>query len=108
MVTLLVPLLASFPSHLMPMSQPASTFFQHIHDFHAEIRRKISSSNGNYKLSANACRRAVNFDVVDFVIACIRPERFPKKSLKKLHARAMGPYQIIRQLGSNAYVLDLP
>jgi len=27
---------------------------------------------------------------------------------KKLHARAIGPYQIIRKLGSNAYVLDLP
>ena len=53
-------------------------------------------------------RKAVNFDMGDFVMAHIRPERFPKNSHKKLHARAMGPYQIIRQLGSNAYVLDLP
>ena len=44
----------------------------------------------------------------DFFMAHIRPERFPKNSHKKLPARAMGPYQIIRQLGSNAYVLDLP
>ena len=27
---------------------------------------------------------------------------------KKLYARAMGPYSIIRKLGSNAYLLDLP
>jgi len=49
-----------------------------------------------------------NFVVGDFVMARIGPERFPKNSLKKLHARTMGSYQIIRQLGSNAYVLDLP
>jgi len=52
--------------------------------------------------------RAVNFNEGDFVITRIRPERFPKNSLEKLHARVTGPYQIIRQLGSNAHVLDLP
>ena len=50
-------------------------------------------------------RRNISFD---FVMASIRPECLPKQSHKKLHARAIGPYQIIRKLGSNAYVLDLP
>jgi len=36
----------------------------------------------------------MNFEVDDFVMARIQPEQFPKNSLKKLHARAMGPYQI--------------
>jgi len=53
------------------------------------------------------CRRALNFKVGDFVLARIRPERLPNNFLKKLHARAIGPYKIIQQLGSNAYVLDL-
>ena len=52
--------------------------------------------------------RAANFEASDFVMARIRPKRLPRNSLKKLHGRAMGPYQIIRKLGSNAYVLDLP
>ena len=31
-----------------------------------------------------------------------------KRFQKKLYAKAMGPYSIIRKLGSNAYLLDLP
>lgn len=38
----------------------------------------------------------------------IRPERFPKHSFKKLFARACGPYRILKRLGSNAYLIDLP
>ena len=52
-------------------------------------------------------RKAANFEVGDFVVAQIRPERLPINSLKKLHTHAIGPYQIIRRLGSNAYVLNL-
>ena len=31
------------------VSQPSSTFAQHIHDLHVEIRRKIALSNDSYK-----------------------------------------------------------
>jgi len=102
------------PADLIPLppdarvSHPASTFAQHIHDLHAEIRRKIALSNDSYKHPADMHHRAVNFAVDEFVMARIRPERFPRNSLEKLHARAMGPYQILRKLESNAYVLDLP
>ncbi|KAF2324129.1 hypothetical protein GH714_007612 [Hevea brasiliensis] len=61
------------------VSQPAESFAQHIHDLHAEIRRKIALSNENYKLAAN-----------------------------KLHARAIGPFSILQKPGSNTYLLDLP
>ena len=51
------------------VSHPASTFAQHIHDLHAEIRRKIALSNDSYKHSADIHRRAANFEVGDFVMA---------------------------------------
>jgi len=51
--------------------------------------------------------RDISSEVGDFVMACIRPERLPKHSHKKLHAQAMSPHQIIRKLECNAYVLDL-
>ena len=38
----------------------------------------------------------------------IRLERIPKTFSKKLYAKAMGLYSIIRKLGSNPYLLDLP
>ncbi|XP_028753000.1 uncharacterized protein LOC114712621 [Neltuma alba] len=41
-------------------------------------------------------------------MARIRPERFPKRPYKKLHARASGPFCISKKLGPNAYLLELP
>ena len=53
-------------------------------------------------------RRSKEFNVDDYVMVHIRPERIPKTFSKKLYARAMGPYFIIRKMGSNTYLLDLP
>ena len=38
----------------------------------------------------------------------LKPERFPPGTLKKLHAQGAGPFKIIKKVGSNAYVLELP
>ena len=73
----------------------------------SEIRRTISLNNEEYKLAADMHRRSKEFNVGDYVMVCIRPERIPKTFSKKLYARAMNPYSIIRKLGSNAYLLDL-
>ena len=53
-------------------------------------------------------RRSKEFNIGEYVIVCIRLERIPKTFSKKLYARAMGPYSIIRKLGSNAYLLESP
>ena len=95
--------LVPLPPH-MRVSEPAENFAKHVHDLHDEIRRKISISNEEYKLAANVHRRSKEFNVSEYVMVHIRPERISKK----LYARAMSPYSIIRKLGSNAYLLDLP
>ena len=77
------------------MSQPVCGFAQNINDLHAEIRHKIALIDGSYKLLADIHRRAMNFEASDFVMAYIRRKPLPKTSLKKLHARAKEPYQII-------------
>ena len=99
--------LVPLPPH-MHVSEPAENFAKHIHDLHAEIRRKISLSNEEYKLAVDVHRRSKEFNVGDYVMVRIRLERIPKTFSKKLYARAMGPYSIIRKMGSNAYLLDLP
>ena len=38
----------------------------------------------------------------------IRPERFPSGTVKKLQARSAGPFKVLKQIGSNAYVIELP
>ena len=92
----------------MRVSKPAENFAKHIHELHAEIRRKISLSKEEYKLASDVHRRSKEFNAGDYVMVHIRPERIPKTFSKKLYARAMGPYSIIRKMGSNAYLLDLP
>ena len=99
--------LVPLPLH-MRVSEPTENFAKHIHDLHAEIRRKVSLSNEEYKLAADVHRRSKEFNVGDYVMVRIRPERIQKMfSKKKLYARVMGPYSIIRKMGSNAYLLDL-
>ncbi|KAL5770417.1 hypothetical protein ACOSP7_014571 [Xanthoceras sorbifolium] len=43
-----------------------------------------------------------------FVLIRLRPERFPPGSFTKLHARRAGPFPILKKLGPNAYLVDLP
>jgi hypothetical protein len=91
-----------------PSSQEADEFSHHIQNIHAEVRRRLVVSAKKYKENADLHRRPVSFEVGDFVLARLRPERFPRGSFHKLHHRRVGPFQIIKQLGVNAYQLALP
>ena len=48
------------------------------------------------------------FNVGDYVMVCMRPERFPLGTVKKLHAQNTGPFKILKKINSNTYVVDLP
>ena len=65
-------------------------------------------NNTDYKASADLHRRLRSFNVGDYVMVRMRPERFPPGTVKKLHARSAGPFKIIKKINSNAYVVDLP
>ncbi|KAM2559419.1 hypothetical protein TB1_010750 [Malus domestica] len=89
-------------------SDSAMSFAEHIRQLHDDVRRQIAMHTDSYQLAANAHRRHQEFQHGDFVMVRICPERFPKQSFKKLHARSMGPYRVLRKLGSNAYLIELP
>ena len=38
----------------------------------------------------------------------MRPERFPQGSNRKLQARITRPFKILRKIGANAYILEIP
>ena len=86
----------------------ASTFASHVHELYKEISDWIAQSNTNYKLRSDVRKRLILFNVSVFVMVRIRPEQFPPATFKKLHARSAGPFQILKKLNDNAYVIDLP
>jgi len=75
---------------------------------HAEIRLEIALGSDSYKLSAGMLRRVVNFEVRDFVVACLRPKQLRTYSFTMLQDRIISPHLIFNKLESIAYILDLP
>ena len=90
------------------VSESAESFTRRIQDLHIEITKQIQASNAQYKLQADLHRRHNEFNVGDYVMIRIRPERFPSGANRKLHARSAGPFKVLQRVGPNAYVLDLP
>ena len=101
------------PIDLIPMSDHirasnfTSSFASHVHDLHKEVMDKIAQSNANYKLRADVRKRFKTFNVGDYVNIRIRPEQILPGTVKKLHARSSDPFQILKKLNYNAYVIDL-
>ena len=89
--------LVLLPPH-MRVSEPIENFAKHIHDLHVEIRQRIFLSDEEYKLVADVHHRSKEFNVGEYVMVHICPERIPKTFSKNLYARAMGPYSIFRKL----------
>ena len=88
--------------------ESVKAFARHIHDLHNEIRKKIQASNSQYKIHANTHRRHVEFQEGDYVMIQIRPELFPSRTIKKLQACSARPFKVLKRMGPNAYVIDLP
>lgn len=41
------------------------------------------------------------------VLVNVCPKHFPKGALTKIHSKRVGPFKILKQLGTNAYFLEL-
>ena len=93
---------------LMPtcVSESAQSFAQHVRNLHKNIMEHIKQNNQTYKLQADTHRRHQDLKEGDLVM--VRTERLIPGVSSKLKARGAGPFKILRQIGSNAYVDDIP
>ena len=57
---------------------------------------------------ADSHKRTKKFNEGDFMIIELRPERFSPDTMKKLNAQRARSFKIIKKIGPNAYVLELP
>ncbi|KAI0495396.1 hypothetical protein KFK09_021697 [Dendrobium nobile] len=65
-------------------------------------------ANVKYKTDADKHRREVYFKEVDLVMAYFHRQRFPVGTFGKLSRKKFGSFHVLKKLGSNAYILDLP
>ena len=95
------------PIDLIPMSplhrasESAESFACRMSDLHKSISHQITLSNEKYKALADTHRRYKRFDVGDFVMIRLRPERFPPGTFRKLQARGMGPFEVLSKVSEN-------
>ena len=99
--------LAPLPTHAR-VSESAESYAQHIRELHKEISQKIQASNELYQHMTNSHKRLKEFNEGDSIMIKFKPKRFSPGTMKKLHARGAGPFKIIKKIGPNAYVLELP
>jgi hypothetical protein len=68
----------------------------------------MQNSNQEYKRRADQCRRELQFEVGDMILAHLRKERFPRGTYNKLKMKNIGLCKVIRKFGANAYKIELP
>ncbi|XP_073525851.1 uncharacterized protein [Phyllobates terribilis] len=79
-----------------------------IKELHERTKLRLEQLGHDVAAKNNKGRRRVIFEPGDLVWVHLRKERFPTRRASKLDPRGYGPFKILRRIGDNAYVVDLP
>ncbi|KAH9663456.1 Endonuclease [Citrus sinensis] len=99
--------LAPVPN-LVRKSGKAEDFIKQLQKIHETTQESLKQTTKGYKIMADKKRRALEFQVGDFVWVILTKDRFSVGEYNKLSARKIGPLEIIEKINPNAYRLKLP
>ena len=91
---------------VLGLSVAAGDLAKQVQEVQADVKNKLEKANTKYKMEADKHRRLKLFDVSDEVMVFISKARMQGGHIK-LQQRKYGPYQIVKKINNNAYVVDL-
>ena len=74
----------------------------------ANVKNKLEKANAKYKIEVHKHRRFKSFDVGDEVVMIFISKARMQGGHSKLQLKKYEPYQIVKKINNNAYVVDLP
>ena len=80
------------------MSKSAELLACRVHNLHVEIMKQIQASNDQYKFGANLLIYHDAFNVGDYFMIQIRPERYPLKTNHKLQISSARPFKVLQMI----------
>jgi hypothetical protein len=93
---------------LPSLSIAADNMAERITVIQYQVQQNLETSNAKYKAAANKKRRVHIFEAGDLVMVYLRKGRLPVGTYNKLKDKTYGPFQILRKINDNAYIVDLP
>ena len=88
-------------------SVTAGDLAKQVQKVQAYVKNKLEKANAKYKMEVNKHRRLKSLDVGDEVMVFISKTRM-QGDHNNLQKKKYGPYQIVKNVNNNAYVVNLP
>ena len=90
-------------------TEEAAELIKQMEEIHNQVHANLEEASRKYKKQADKhLKTRAPIQEGDQVWVYLRKKRFPHLRRNKLQPRAIGPYQVIKKIGDNAFEIQLP